>query len=81
MFTICKDVPLPELPKTYQFPLDKLEVGDSFLFEFVKHGSDNTKLIRSHLFQTIVRYNKLNKTNIKVITRKESLGIRVWRVS
>ena len=67
MFKIEKDVPVPTRYSN-QYPLDDMEVGDSF-FAPNRTSSD--------LSTPIVRARKLGK---KFTCRTKDGGVRVWRV-
>ena len=77
MFTIEKNVPITTMLRGYrenQFPLDHMEVGDSFLItgdeDFVTRKG---KTVRS----SVAYYSR--RTGRKFLTRKVTDGVRVWR--
>lgn len=73
---IEKGIPVPSKyhEKAPKYPLDKMDVGDSFFLEIV-NGKKHSSLV-----QTITRYKK-DHPGVDFTTRKitKPLGIRVWR--
>jgi hypothetical protein len=67
MYTIEKGIPLPNFG---EFPLDRLEIGDSFLIPACKQGA---------LRHALRKLPKCDRDRFK--TRKVREGRRVWRVS
>lgn len=70
MFEIEKNVPMPMPIRKY--PLDRMEVGDSFLIPV--DGADDPEKVRNRL---AMRMRELRPK--KFITRGVTDGIRVWR--
>lgn len=66
---IEKNVPMPSWANKTDFPLDKMEPGESFLIpNDMKNGID-----------TVRRLAK--KLGVKIVSDTEEKGIRVWLVS
>ncbi len=78
-FKIEKEISIPpkyRKAKEIFFPLDEMEVGDSFL---VVNGMETPtgRDARVALIQYASAYSK--RTNKKFTTRKTDNGIRIWR--
>ncbi len=71
MFTIEKNHPIPKGRAKY--PLDQLEVGDSFFIPEV--DKERHKNIRIY----VSGWARRSKTGMKFTTRAVDDGIRVWR--
>ncbi len=75
MFKIDKNIPLP----TKKYPLEELEVGDSFFIPLTKGELQD---IRNKINPAIARVK--HATEKKFLTRKaiknKIPGIRVWRI-
>lgn len=65
--TIEKNVPMPEKGTYSKYPWKTMEVGDSF-FVIVSESA------RSAMSSNAKRFG------IRVMTRKEGDGVRVWRI-
>lgn len=68
---IEKNVPLPARGVLTVYPLDEMEVGDSF-FVYTR----NIPTIRTAIHAQIKRQASL----IKITTRREPGGMRIWRI-
>lgn len=74
-FKIEKQVPIPEKQdhsaKT-KYPFAKMEIGDSFFIPNVSKTFSIYSMVR--------QFNSWSGTAIRVTQRRESDGIRVWRI-
>lgn len=70
MFDIDKEVPIPEPDRVTDYPLTKLEVGDSFVFPLEKRAS----------VQSLVSGLKRNGFGVFTIKKISDTECRVWRV-
>ncbi len=55
-----------------KYDFGKMSVGDSHLLDTPKH--------RYAIFSAVRWYNHINKTDIKISTRKEGDSVRFWRI-
>lgn len=74
MIEIEKDVPMPAnaAGRKRKYPLDKLEIGDSF---FVPFNVSNPAAVKAAVSHEGKRKSK------SFVTRMEGDGIRVWRAA
>lgn len=75
MYSIEKNVPMPlnnKAGRPSKYPLSKMKVGDSFLIPFSKNH-DCTRSIS-------VPYLSASRLKIKITSRVEQKGVRVWRI-
>lgn len=77
-FKIEKGIPIPT-HKKIKYPFDEMEVGDSFLIECI-NDPRKKKHIQSYVASVLNRYNKQEQKTMKIKTRREKEGLRVWRV-
>ena len=68
---IEKNIPIPEKRRTY--PLDELDIGDSFLVQVPK---EEIKSARNKLSASV---SNASKTGSKFTVRVVDGGLRVWR--
>lgn len=70
---IEKNVPIPNVAqKIEKYPFAKMDIGDSFFVEFSK--KDALRMQRSmHYIQ--------KKLKIKLVSRINENGIRIWRIA
>ena len=74
---IEKDIPVPELKRRGRYIelLRKMEIGDSF---FITPEKDDTiKKIQMAIMASVRNFKK--QRHIKLVTRSENEGLRVWR--
>lgn len=74
-YEITNRIPLPsrfQRPSS-KFPLTKMKIGDSFFIP-IKDIPNPRKPLH------VVPYNMARKLKMKITTRIEPLGVRVWRV-
>ena len=88
MFKIDKNIPIPpkQRPMTEQkkYPFHEMQIGDSFFIPKNlkyenKHRIKNTRNIRSSVINCLKKYNAKNEP-IKISTRTNEHGMRVWRI-
>lgn len=75
-FSIEQGIPIPNKHgsrTTIKYPLDKMNVGDSFLVECDSSDYSETNKIRGR-----VQYQSKTVTG-KFVTRKVEKGVRIWR--
>ena len=72
MYEIEKNIPRPRKSGSQKFPLDKMEIDDSF---FVPEIDEKPHNISAYL----VMYGKRN--NKKYTMRKIQNGYRIWRIN
>jgi hypothetical protein len=72
-FKIEKDIPLPGVVNSTQYPLKSMDIGDSFHVDCVGRA-EKTK-VRMHLY----RIKRIKFPDIEIVTKQEENGIRVWR--
>lgn len=76
MYEIEKNIPLMGARKSVlKYPFQDMEIGDSF---FIPKGA--TKHVSASVQSCIKAYNKYYNKDIKVVTRREETGVRVWRI-
>lgn len=62
-----------------KYPLDKMDVGDSFFIETIKPESPNST--RTKIISEIRKYIKTNpEKKFTTRTQIKPLGIRAWRI-
>ena len=71
---IDKGVPLPER-NNLRYPWDLMDAGDSVLLPF--NGREPDAAQRRY-FNSANLWLKRNRPELKVITRREKNGVRVW---
>jgi hypothetical protein len=75
-YKIDKSVPYPsKFPKrnyTKDYPLDKMNIGDSFLVPFTKS--------RPHPKKICVPYTRARLMGMEISCRTETKGVRIWRI-
>lgn len=69
-FKIEKGVPIPHSRARFVLPLESMKPGDSFFCEC--DGDRERK--RQSIWQT-AKYH-----NLKIVTRSEGNGLRIWRI-
>ena len=60
-----------------RFPFDKMEIGDSF---FIPKGDQDPLTVGPTIYAASNSYNKTHGTKIKVAIRKDTDGVRVFRI-
>lgn len=78
-FKIEKNKPMPERAFKTAFPLDKMEVGDSF-FVPLRHDKDTIARLQSSISGKTRDWSLRSKNDSKFATRVEGKGVRVWRI-
>jgi hypothetical protein len=74
---IEKDVPLPNKIRNKVYPLDQMEVNDSFKVDFKKEQSSYSQ--KQKVYLAIWRYRQSN-TNKNFTTVSDKESIRIWRI-
>lgn len=75
MYKIDKNVPMPVKDgrgRPTKYPLLSMKVGDSFLIPFTKRHSSNRSIP--------IPYRTAERLKIKIISRSEKNGVRIWRM-
>lgn len=72
-FKIEKSVPIPPRSRASKYPFEQMEKGDSFVIP----AADNKSLTSARSSV----YAAATKQKVKVATRVDDKGLRVWRVS
>ncbi len=73
-YKIEKNIPIPK-KKFSQFPIDKMEIGDSFL----AHDEKDRKK-QATIATGLRNWINRKKNNWKFTVRQVDEGIRVWRI-
>ena len=79
MYEIEKNVPLPGVVSRY--PLDKMQVGDSFLIPAESACDGNWTAREQSRVATAVRAVRETNPGFKYLTRATEDGLRVWRTA
>ena len=79
-YKIEKNIPIPRSlgggrTSEYFYPLEKMQVGDSFLIHLEKY----TNKERAKIASRVAMWQKRNATDKKFATRRVDEGVRVWR--
>ena len=77
-FKIEKDVMMPTRSRESKYPWGQMSAGDSF---FVAADKDGLRGVQRKLYMNGKAWIKKNKPDLKVATRVEAAGVRVWLVS
>ena len=77
-YKVDKNVPLERKKKVHtRFPFDKMKVGDSF---YIPKKDQLQSAAVASVYAAANSYNKTFSTRIKISTRKDDGGLRVWRI-
>lgn len=73
--SIEKGIPIPRFVngRPLIYPFGDMKIGDSFFVPDVKK--------RFSIYSQLRHFNERNAKNIKVVQRRESNGVRVWRIA
>lgn len=73
-----KGIPLPrKVMDRCRFPFDTMKVGDSF---HVPTEDQDPIKTRISIYSATTSFNKNHKTKLKMSTRNDGNGLRVWRI-
>lgn len=61
-----------------RFPFNKMKVGDSFL---VPKKDQEPISVQLSIYSAVNSYNKHHGTKLRMATRKQDGGVRVWRIA
>lgn len=77
-YKVQKGIPMPGGKRNYaRFPLEHMLIGDSFYVP--KQDQDPVRLVAS-IHSAVNSYNRTHGTFLKVATRQDEGGVRVWRI-
>lgn len=77
-YKIEKNIPIVRARKAFtRFPLDEMEVGDSF---YIPLSDQKKESAMASIYSAANSFNRSHKAKIKVSTRSEADGLRVWRI-
>jgi hypothetical protein len=77
MIAIDKNIPIPSRVRNRVYPLNKMEVGDSFFKEIDENKSKHYE--KQKIYMAVWRHCQ-NHSNKKFTTASEENGVRVWRI-
>ena len=75
---IEKDVPIPVVKSKFDYPWDKMEVGDSVFIE-ADEGQDLFKLKRI-VGPSASYFGNVTGRKFKTMMMREENGVRTWRI-
>jgi len=78
-YKIEKGVPMErKRNNVVRFPFDKMKIGDSF---FVPEKDQAPFYVQASVYSAANSYNRFHGTKLRMSTRKEKGGVRVWRIA
>lgn len=78
-YKVDKGIPMERKKHVFaRFPFDKMKIGDSF---FVPKEDQNPEGVGASIYSAANSYNRFHGTKIRVSTRKQEGGVRVWRIA